>query len=173
MPCASASMVRRLSRRMLYLHEMQEGEVDGLAMTEEARNIVGKLRCAETEIKEVGMTYFGDDDCGKAADLIESLSAQLDQVTMERDGLQMELDELKEEYYTGIHTARDPMADKVKQLERERDAAVKDLKDELKKHSIVSMCEHCMYEPADDYIPNDCMDCVNSCNWQWRGAQEV
>lgn len=54
-------------------------------MTEEARTIVGKLRCAETELKEVGAAYFEEDDFGSAADLIESLSAQLDQVTRERD----------------------------------------------------------------------------------------
>ncbi|MBO7309518.1 MAG: hypothetical protein J6V38_07810 [Kiritimatiellae bacterium] len=53
----------------------------------------------------------------KAADLIESLAAELEQVKRERDGLQAELDELKEEYYVDIHTARDPMADKIKQLE--------------------------------------------------------
>lgn len=47
-------------------------------MTEEARTIVGKLRCAETELKEVGATYFEEDDFGSAADLIESLSAHLD-----------------------------------------------------------------------------------------------
>ena len=54
-------------------------------MTEEARTIVGKFRCAETELKEVGAAYFEEDDFGSAADLIESLSAQLDQVTRERD----------------------------------------------------------------------------------------
>ena len=54
-------------------------------MNEEARTIVGKLRCAETELKEVGAAYFEEDDFGSAADLIESLSAQLDQVTRERD----------------------------------------------------------------------------------------
>ena len=60
-------------------------------MTEEARNIVGKLRCAETELKEVGSTYFEDDDFGTGADLIESLLEQLEQVTNERDGLNIML----------------------------------------------------------------------------------
>lgn len=52
------------------------------------------------------------------------LVAELEHVKQERDGLQMELDELKEEYYTDIHTARDPMLDKIKQLEHERDAVM-------------------------------------------------
>lgn len=62
-------------------------------MTEEVRTIVGKLRCAETELKEVGAAYFEEDAFGSAADLIESLSAQLDQVTRERDAA---VEQLKE-----------------------------------------------------------------------------
>lgn len=75
-------------------------------------------------------------------------------------------------YVMGIAARKiERMTAQLEQVTRERDAAVEDLKDELKKHSIISMCEHCMYKPADDYIPNDCMDCVNSCNWQWRGVE--
>ena len=69
---------------MLYLHEMQEGEVDGLAMTEEARRLIDALR----QIDENDCEYEARDvvtNLNKAANLIESLSAQLDQVTRERD----------------------------------------------------------------------------------------
>lgn len=109
-----------------------------------------------------------------AANLIESLSDQLEQVTRERDGLQMELDELKEEYYTDIHTARDPMADKVKQLERERDAAVEAA------HGVCKACIHF----NGHYPTGDIMSCCKfeECvygmgewdaedHWQWRGVE--
>jgi hypothetical protein len=56
----------------------------GLAMTEEARRLIDVLR----QIDENDCEYEARGvviDLNKAADLIESLSAQLEQVTRERD----------------------------------------------------------------------------------------
>lgn len=57
------------------------------------------------------------------------------------------------------------------QVARERDAAIADLKEELRNQSVISLCENCRCMPDGDYIPNDCMGCVNGCNWQWRGVE--
>lgn len=67
----------------------------------------------------------------------------------------------------------------IQQLERERDAAVKQLKDV----DTVDLfcCSHCKHEELCDYNINSCDDCekdcpchtcVDMCNWQWRGVQE-
>lgn len=158
-------------------------------MTDEAKRCVEALRvrCRERDscdgcAKDDYCHYHGDEALHDfAAYLIESLAAEMEQAqsmlytrTHERDGLQMELDELKEEYYTGIHTARDPMADKVKQLERERDAAVKDL-------SLWGCfsCKHAGYAHSEV-----CASCIYNRNriakgyvsgknrYEWRGVKE-
>ncbi|MBR5786297.1 MAG: hypothetical protein IKY41_06360 [Clostridia bacterium] len=51
----------------------------------------------------------------------------------------------------------------IEQLERERDAAVEILR---------SMhCDTCIYD--EHYpIPKICFDCVEYCNWEWRGVKE-
>ena len=66
----------------------------------------------------------------------------------------------------------------IQQLERERDAAVKQLKDV----DTVDLfcCSHCKHEELCDYNLNSCDDCekdcpchtcVDMCNWQWRGVE--
>lgn len=51
----------------------------------------------------------------------------------------------------------------IEQLERERDAAVEILR---------SMhCDTCIYD--EHYpLPNVCLDCIEYCNWEWRGVKE-
>jgi hypothetical protein len=54
------------------------------------------------------------------------------------------------------------LLEKIVQLERERDAAVRDL--EANKR-----CETCMY-----YTPGYfCLGCRNGSDWQWRGVEGV
>lgn len=92
-------------------------------------------------------------------DEAESLAAELEQVKRERDALQAELDALNEEYFSDVHTARDPMLDKIRQLERERDAYYDSMQ------GICATCKkarYCMLNP----LPK----CPN---WQWRGVKEV
>lgn len=64
-------------------------------------------------------------------------------------------------------------------MKRERDAAVKQLKDVDTVDLLY--CSHCKHEELCDYNLNSCDDCekdcpchtcVDMCNWQWRGAQE-
>jgi len=58
---------------------------------------------------------------------------------------------------------------KYQQLERERDAAVEDVRlavcDDLK-------CSTCMYKGNESHMCDDC-DVHTFCNWQWRGVHEV
>ena len=133
---------------MLYLHEMQEGEVDGLAMTEEAKMCVEWLNHyikTDTAHKVIAHYVFGhngdcgdygedwmwlDDICKQVINLIESLSAQLDQVT------------------------------------RERDAAVEDLKYVGKIDG--TFCEICKHQPEEDCEKRrfENMDCFEWCGME-------
>lgn len=67
----------------------------------------------------------------------------------------------------------------IQQIERERDAAVEQLKDA----DTIDLfyCSHCKHEQLCDYNLNSCEDCekdcpchtcVDMCNWQWRGVPE-
>ena len=54
----------------------------------------------------------------------------------------------------------------IQQLERERDAAVELLKEEMG-------CRACAkYTFTENYVSTDCLDCINECNWVWRGVKE-
>ncbi len=66
----------------------------------------------------------------------------------------------------------------LRQLERERDAAVKQLKDVDTVD--IFYCSHCKHEELCDHNLNSCDDCekdcpchtcVDMCNWQWRGVE--
>lgn len=130
-----------------------------MAMNEEARETVKALRmcpdpsygCYDCPVFVPGKTCQNE---LKAADLIESLSAQLDQVTRERDGLSIML------------TSATSAAETYK---RERDAAVKDI-EELRTRYFRGTCHYCKHH-GEEYISNDCMDCHGS-NWQWRGVEK-
>lgn len=134
-------------------------------MNEEAKQIVAALRtsCEENgSCPDCPINYWCQAKNGvrledDAADIIESLIAQLEQVEMERDGLNILLAQAQAMLETRT---------------KERDAAVDDLKEELRNQSVILLCENCRRKPEGDYIHNDCMDCVNGCNWQWRGVQE-
>lgn len=99
-------------------------------MTEEIRQDIQALRDFDVD-DLISMPSVLKTILNRAADLVESLSVQLDQVT------------------------------------RERDAAVEDLR---KVCRVVSVCFYCKSRDAE-YVSNDCMDCVNSCNWKWRGVE--
>lgn len=109
-------------------------------MTDEVKRCVVALRtkCREEGSCNVcGKNSFchlhGDEELSDlAADLIESLSEELEQV------------------------------------KRERDAAVEDLR---KVCRAVRVCFCCKSREAE-YVSNDCMDCINGCNWQWRGVKD-
>lgn len=89
-----------------------------------------------------------------AADLIESLSAELEQVKQERDGLNILLTQAQSMLDTRT---------------RERDAAVEALRDA----AFCGDCEH--YAKSSQEEP--CKTCMNDpyCSkpyWQWRGVKE-
>ena len=66
----------------------------------------------------------------------------------------------------GAYENADDAAEYIQQLEAERDAAVNDV-------SLFPECCTCKHDPRKKgYIPNDCDDCINHCNWQWRGGQK-
>ncbi len=133
-------------------------------MTEEAKLFIEELRtegcrrCIHMKIGQCAHIQQGK-TCGtlyhQAADLIESLSAQLEQVKDERDGLNIMLTQAQAMLETRT---------------KERDAAVEMLRDS-------AFCCDCTYyaisieaEPC-----KTCVACPNSSkpNWQWRGVREV
>ena len=133
----------------------------------EAADLIESL-AAELEITEAVAAQARGLECER-----DLLAAELEHVKCERDGLQMELDELKEEYYTGIHTARNPMMDKIKQLERERDTAVENLKlwncfsCKNAGYSHSEICASCVYNRvrlAKGYISG-------RNRYEWRGVK--
>ena len=69
---------------------------------------------------------------------------------------------------------------KIEQLERERDAAVEQLKEDDRadlfrcshcEHEELTLCEIVDCENCDKECP--CATCFDMSNWQWRGVQEV
>lgn len=89
-----------------------------------------------------------------AADLIKSLSAELEQVKAKRDGLNVMLGQARSMLETRT---------------RERDAALE---------FIARDCDYCKHRPKKywhDYSMNEfCVECCTNdyCHWQWRGVQE-
>ena len=87
-----------------------------------------------------------------AADLIESISAELEQVKQERDGLSITL------------TTAESAAETYK---RERDAAVEDLKDRC--YTGKAMCNYCILLKNGQFCAKECDD--GEC-FEWRGVKE-
>ena len=129
-------------------------------MTEEARLIVAALRtsCEENgSCPDCTINYWCHAKNGErledaAADIIESLTAQLEQVEMERDGLNIMLAQAQAMLETRTN---------------ERDAAVEDMK-------IIRSCRQCKtwqeyFKDNGDVSP--CEDCDMYSNWQWRGVE--
>lgn len=145
-----------------------DGEVG--AMTDEAKRCVESLRvrCRERDScdgcpKDDYCHYHGDEALRDfAADLIESLASELERVKQERDGLNILLGQAQSMLETRT---------------RERDAAVKDLK------QADYDCKHCKFGRApapceeSDFVCADCKftncicrDCINNSHWQWCGV---
>ena len=95
----------------------------------------------------------------------EAMAVAMEKVKRERDALQEEIDAMNEEYFTDIHTARDPMVDKVKQLERERDALLDDL-------SAHRPCDACGLYELQGVICMQCRRHTERPCWKWRGVKE-
>lgn len=143
-------------------------------MTDETKRCVEALRTCHSN-EDCRDCKFVDSDKDEmscvnilfvnAADLIESLSAELEQVKQERDGLNILLGQAQSMLDTRT---------------RERDAAVEDLK-----RAEYWTCEHCKFNliPApcgESNMDCDsckfenciCRDCIENSRWQWRGVQE-
>ena len=126
-------------------------------MTDEARVIVQALQntdCEQTVCYHCkAYKYCKGTLEYAAADLIESLLAELEQVKDERDGLNIMLTQTQ----TVLETRT-----------RERDAAVEDLRK-------LKTCKNCVgyaeFLKEDGNIDR-CMECDERSNWQWRGVKE-
>lgn len=127
-------------------------------MTEEAKLIVDTLRYCEESGARCGNCPSGHDERGipnchsqsVIADLIESLSAQLEQVEKERDGLNIMLAQAQA---------------MLKTRTKERDAAIRDM-------TLVGICETCRHH--NNSATSKCIACLSwYSNWQWRGVREV
>lgn len=127
-------------------------------MTEEARKTAKAMHQNECEDCVFNPTRLGcrwrkegtycDTGLHSAADLIESLSARLEQVEQERDGLNIMLAQAQAMLETRT---------------KERDAAVRDLE-------IHKFCHLCAEDAVAD--SEKCYTCSNKCYWQWRGVRE-
>ena len=139
-------------------------------MTKEAERIVAALRvvCDERSCEGCPCSdwcHMRKVNCldDAAADLIESLSAQLEQVENERDGLNIMLAQAQAMLETRT---------------KERDAAIADLRE-----ADLIDCMHCKAYNTN-IIPCQCdcenckivncacKTCVRNSNWQWRGVRE-
>lgn len=140
-------------------------------MTDEMKRCVEALRKCDIPQNIQPVAFYVCRDCSAyepdmpcrinltAADLIESLAAELEEVKQERDGLNILLGQAQSMLETRT---------------RERDAAV----EEVKELGTCAYCEHDSYCPHT--IP-DCMHCkdercqCHSCGhkskWQWRGVK--
>ena len=129
-------------------------------MIDEAKKVVETLRYCEESGARCGECPSGKNEqgipnChsqGDIADLIESLSAELEQTKQERDGLNVMLGQAQSMLETRT---------------RERDAAIKD---------IPRTCGYCKYFRESTYkctnkFPCACISGVNT-RWEWRGVKE-
>lgn len=127
-------------------------------MTEDAKRFLNLKEDAQA-LREIEWT-----DCAmsprvcttmmhKAADLIESLSAELEQVKRERDEAWKAVD--------SVSGQNEIMAGALEQVKRERDAAVE------------TMAENPRCETCKHYTPGYfCLGCKRGDKWQWRGVKE-
>ena len=138
-----------------------------MIVTDEAKLIVNTLRaCAvETQCSKC-VVFCENNEClfTAAAKLIESLSAELEQVKQERDGLNI----LMEQTQSMLETRT-----------RERDAVVENLKRvdvdclQCKFSRSPAPCHESDFNCAECKVANCvCKDCTDNSNWQWRGIQE-
>lgn len=67
-------------------------------------------------------------------------------------------------YIQQLETERHQLLTRCERLERERDAAVADMRMAFRKCNVCCCCKH------EDGESNDCDDCIGTCNWQWRGV---
>ena len=140
-------------------------------MTDEAKRCIAALRvrCRERDscngcAKDDYCHYHGEEALHDfAADLIESFSAELEQVKQERDGLNILLGQAQSTLETRT---------------RERDAAVEDIYS-------MKACALCKHYPNGEQCETYfllccecdmgnciCKECVNGEKMQWRGIQE-
>lgn len=128
-------------------------------MTDEAK------RCAET-CREWYQAFAnfnrGDEQSVKdllaVADLIESLSAELERVKRERDEAWKVVESFSKQ--------NELMGGALEQVKAERDTAIEDLRMERS-------CATCRDDNTKDHLPFRCASCGSRhSNWQWRGAQE-
>lgn len=125
-------------------------------MTDEAKRCVEALRDNINNGFLLVGGFNGSVHASEIIHLIESLSAQLEQVEKERDGLNIMLAQAQAMLETRT---------------KERDAAVEDLKLIVSGDFSCAICGHYAYDEDDESrICADC-DVETYSNWQWRGAE--
>ena len=127
-------------------------------MTDEAKRCVEALRDNINNGFLLVGGFNGSVHASEIIQLIEALSAQLEQVEQERDGLNIMLAQAQAMLETRT---------------KERDAAVADLKLIVNGDFSCAICGHYAYDEDDESrICADC-DVETYSNWQWRGVREV
>lgn len=75
---------------------------------------------------------------------------------------ELEIAKIQNQYISEVASAYEKDIEK---LERERDAAVKDL-------AIIKFCHTCKFDKYSVDESDICYSCVNKCYWEWRGLCE-
>ena len=91
---------------------------------------------------------------------------------LRRDALAL-IQRLEEKYERAMENAK-ILSDAVTKLERERDAAVKDVKSLCATtHFYDDYCEYCKYKEEDGQCNHECVPYSNKWGFEWRGLPEV
>lgn len=131
------------------------------------------------EIKQ-GLQYIAETNVTRKVDLIRTGIAYRFTEDIAADTLAyIQQLEARIDTLTAKAVLFEDAVDAGERMKRERDAAVKQLKDVDTVDLLY--CSHCKHEELCDYNLNSCDDCekdcpchtcVDMCNWQWRGVQE-
>lgn len=132
-------------------------------MTDEARKVIETIKQALDVFEQMELP-LEERECTLSYKATMALVAELDNVKRERDEAWNVVE--------SISNQNEVMAVAMEKAKCERDAAVECLRKVCKATNLCSYCKSFNAEHTE-YVPNDCMDCVNACNWQWRGAKEA
>lgn len=124
-------------------------------MTEKIRKIVAALRsectdratCAECPAYEYCHGEGGISLDDAAADLIEELSEAL----------------------KGAHAVCETARQELEKVKRERDAAVRDLREVIENADGVPFCTYCKHQEDDGQCHHPCNSYAGESGWEWRG----
>ena len=130
-------------------------------MTDEAKKIMEDAQTLREIMLDdcIDFPHVVHTMCHKAADLIESLGAELEQVKQERDEAWKVVESVSKQ--------NELMGGALEHIKRERDAAITDMKDIADNYVVCMHCEKRQDESGACDRWHDQIGC-----WEWRGVKE-